>query len=266
MPYLYANGIRLSYERSGSGESVLLIMGSGAAGRVWTMHQTPALHRAGFETIVFDNRGIAPSDVPPGKYSLAQMVADTKGLIDALDLAPCRLVGLSLGALIAQELAVRHPESVHSAVLVATRSRADALRRAQTLADRAQTRADAPVPASYRALNTALLMLSPTTLNDDDSAATWLEVFELAGDPDGSGGQAWVDLDMDRREELRRITVPCRVVAFADDLVAPVHLAAEVADAIPNCDLVTIANAGHLGHLERPEEVNAAIVEFLQKY
>lgn len=266
MPYLHANGIRLSYERSGRGESVLLIMGSGAAGRVWTMHQTPALHRAGFETVVFDNRGIAPSDVPPGKYSLEDMVADTKGLIDALDLAPCRLVGLSLGALIAQELAVHHPESVHSAVLIATRARSDAIRRAQTLAERAVDQDGVRLPPAYRALNTAIQMLSPTTLNDDASAATWLEIFELSGDADSTGGQAWVDLDVDRRAELGRITVPCRVVAFADDLISPVHLAAEVADAIPDCDLVTIPDAGHLGHLERPEEVNSVIVEFLEKY
>ncbi|MET7302219.1 alpha/beta hydrolase [Embleya sp. NPDC005575] len=266
MPYLHANGIRLSYERSGRGESVLLIMGSGAAGRVWTMHQTPALHRAGFETIVFDNRGIAPSDVPPGKYSFADMVADTKGLIDALDLAPCRLVGLSLGALIAQELAVRHPESVHSAVLIATRARSDAFRRAQTLADRSVAQDGVRLPPAYRALDTAMLMLSPTTLNNDAAAAMWLEVFELAGDADASAGQAWVDLDVDRRAELGRIDVPCRVVAFADDVIAPVHLAAEVAEAIPNCDLVTIPDAGHLGHLERPEEVNSVIVEFLEKH
>src|SRR4051794_40733889 len=112
MPFVSANGIRLAYQRSGRGEPVLLIMGSGAAGRVWTMHQTPALNRAGYETVVFDNRGIAPSDAPPGKYSLADMVADTKGLIEALDLGPCRVVGTSMGAMIAQELAIGSPHLV----------------------------------------------------------------------------------------------------------------------------------------------------------
>src|ERR1700758_3596838 len=104
MPYVFTNGIRLAYERSGRGERGLLIMGSSAGGRAWTMHQTPALAQAGYQAITFDNRGIPPSDVPPGRYSLADMVADTKGLIEALDAAPCRLVGVSMGALIAQEL------------------------------------------------------------------------------------------------------------------------------------------------------------------
>jgi predicted alpha/beta hydrolase len=81
MPYLTTNGIRLSYERSGRGESVLLVMGSGAAGRVWTVHQTPALNQAGYEIVTFDHRGISPSDVPPGKYTLEEMVTDTAELI-----------------------------------------------------------------------------------------------------------------------------------------------------------------------------------------
>ncbi|WP_406289183.1 alpha/beta fold hydrolase [Embleya sp. NBC_00896] len=266
MPYLHANGIRLSYERTGRGESVLLIMGSGAAGRVWTLHQTPALNQAGYETVTFDNRGIAPSDAPAGKYSLEDMVADTTGLIEALDLGPCRIVGLSLGALIAQEIAAHHPHMVRSAVLIASRARSDAIRRAQTEADRAMQESAGSSPPAYRALNTAIQMLSPTTLNDDDAAAMWLEILELSGDVDTADGQAWVDLAGDRRAELRKIVAPCRVVSFADDLIAPPHLAAELAECIPNCDLVEIPAAGHLGHLERPEEVNSAIIEFLDKY
>src|ERR1043166_2545816 len=105
MPHVFTNGIRLSYERSGRGERVLMIMGSSASGRAWTLHQTPALAEAGYQAITFDNRGIPPSDVPPGKYSLADLVADTRGLIEALNAAPCRIIGVSLGALIAQELA-----------------------------------------------------------------------------------------------------------------------------------------------------------------
>jgi pimeloyl-ACP methyl ester carboxylesterase len=69
----------------------------------------------------------------------------------------------------------------------------------------------------------------------------------------------------DRREALRGVTVPCRVIAFADDVMSPPRLGAEVADAIPDCDLVEISRCGHLGHLERPAEVNAAIIEFLDK-
>jgi pimeloyl-ACP methyl ester carboxylesterase len=59
--------------------------------------------------------------------------------------------------------------------------------------------------------------------------------------------------------------VPCRVIGFSDDLMCPPHLCAEMADAIPDCDYVEIASCGHLGYLERPDEVNSAIIEFLDK-
>ncbi len=239
-------------------------MGSSAAGRVWSLHQTPALTRAGYQAITFDNRGIPPSDVPPGRYSLADMVADTKGMIEALDAAPCRIVGASLGAMIAQELALSAPHLVRCAVLVATKARSDAIRAAQGRADRALLESGIKLPADYQAVAVAHEMLSPVTLNDDSAVSLWLETFQLSGS-DTSHGQAWIDTDVDRREALRKVTVPCRVIAFSDDRITPMHLAAEVAEAIPDCDFVEIPGCGHFGYLERPSEVNSAITEFLDK-
>jgi pimeloyl-ACP methyl ester carboxylesterase len=263
MPFVTTNGVRLAYERSGQGENVLLIMGTGAAAHVWTMYQTPALHKAGYATVIFDNRGISPSDAPPGKYALEDLVADTKGLIEALDLAPCRIVGLSLGALIAQELAIDHPQLVHSAVLIATRARTDVIRRAQTAAELALLESGIRLPAEYEAVASVQQMLSPATLNDDEAISSWLAVFEQTRGRDTGGGQSWIDTSADRRAALAAVKVPCRVISFTDDLVTPPHLGAEVAAAIADCDEVRIPGCGHLGHLERPDEVNAAIIGFL---
>ncbi|MEU9900566.1 alpha/beta fold hydrolase [Streptomyces phaeochromogenes] len=266
MPYVHSNGIRLAYERAGRGESVLFIMGSAASRRQWDMHQTPALQESGYTTITFDNRGIPPSDAPPGKYALADMVADTKGLIEALDLGPCRIVGTSMGSMIAQELAIRHPQLVHAAVLMATRARSDAYRRASAAADRVLSESGVRLPPEYRAVNSVLQMLSPQTLNDDAAVASWLEIFELAGSGAAvAEGQEWIVTDENRLADLSRIAAPCRVIAFSDDVATPAYLGAEVADAIPDCDLVEIPGCGHLGHLERPEPVNQAIVEFFDK-
>jgi pimeloyl-ACP methyl ester carboxylesterase len=266
VPYLDTNGIRLSYERTGRGEDVLLVMGQNAAGHVWDMHQTPALHRAGYRTTTFNNRGVAPSSCPPGRYTLADLAADTRGLIETLDLAPVRIVGTSLGAMVAEELAIHSPELVRCAVLVATRPRTDAVRRARLLADRALAERGIRLPARSQAVDTVERMLSPATLRDDATAATWLEVFEFAAEAGDAGGQLWAETTDDRRPALSTITAPCRVIAFADDLVAPPYLAAETAEAIGDCDLVEIPHCGHLGYLERPDEVNTAIVEFLDKH
>ncbi len=122
------------------------------------------------------------------------------------------------------------------------------------------------MPPGFSAPTTVLQMFSPRTLNDDAAVSLWLDVFELSGDTGGASGQDWVDVGADRRELLRGITVPCRVIAFTDDLICPPHLAAEVAESIAGCDFVEIGGAGHLGNLERPDEVNAAIIEFLGKF
>lgn len=266
MPYVHSNGIRLAYERSGQGKTVLFIMGSAASRRQWDMHQTPALREAGYETVTFDNRGISPSDAPPGKYALGDLVADTKGLIEALDLAPCRIVGTSLGSMVAQELAISEPQLVRAAVLMATRARSDAYRRASSAADRVLRESGLRLPPEYRAVNSVLQMLSPQTLNDDAAVASWLEIFELAGNREAvAEGQQWIDTDRNRLADLGRIAAPCRVISFTDDVATPAYLGAEVADAIPDCDLVEIPGCGHLGHLERPEPVNQAIVEFFDK-
>jgi pimeloyl-ACP methyl ester carboxylesterase len=266
MPYISSNGIRLAYERTGRGEPVLMIMGQAAGGNVWTMHQVPALNKAGYEAITFDNRGVPPSDVPPGDYSLADLVADTVGLIEALDIGPCRLVATSMGAFVATELAVSRPDLVTCCVLMAFRARADAFRRGLSAGERALTRSDIQLPAAYDAPISVFQMFSPATLNDDAAVSMWLEIYEISAARRASAsGQDGIDLTSDRRDVLRAVPVPCRVIAFSDDLMCPPYLCAEAAEAIPDCDYVEISSCGHLGYLECPDEVNSAIIEFLDK-
>lgn len=89
------------------------------------------------------------------------MVADTKGLIEALDLGPCRIVGYSMGAMIAQELAIEAPHLVRSAVLMATRARSDAMRRAMLESEQLMRENRVQLPPKYEAVRTVLEMLSP---------------------------------------------------------------------------------------------------------
>ena len=266
MPFVSTNGIRLSYERTGRGEPVVMIMGQAAGGNVWSIYQVPALKNAGYEVITFDNRGMPPSDVPPGDYSLADLVTDTVGLIEALGAVPCRLVATSLGAWVATEVAAIRPDLVRSCTLMAVRARADAVRRAVSAGERALTARGVKLPPSYEASVAVLQMFSPATLNDDATISAWLDIYELsAARRAAARGQDAIDLSSDRRDRLRAVSVPCRVIAFADDLMCPPHLAAEVAEAIPDCDYVEISSCGHLGYLEHPDEVNSAIIEFLDK-
>ncbi|MFJ2773999.1 alpha/beta fold hydrolase [Streptomyces sp. NPDC087300] len=265
MPLIKVNGINLNYEESGpsSGPPVLLVMGSGSGGRAWHLHQVPALTAAGYRVITFDNRGIPPTDECGDGFTIDDLVGDTAGLIEALGIGPCKLVGTSLGARVAQELMLARPGLVERAVLLATRGRADALRAALGRAEVELYDSGAELPPAYEAAVQAMQNLSPRTLNDPEQVRDWLDVFELTR-RSGPGHRAQLGLnsEQDRLAAYRDIAVPCLVVAFQDDLLTPPSLCREVAEAIPGAGFDVVPDCGHYGYLERPEEVNKRVIEF----
>ena len=101
----------LAYEVAGSGDPVLFIAGTGGAGRTWHIHQVPAFVAAGYRCITFDNRGIGATE-NTGGFSTVQMLADTIGLIEEVAGGPARVVGMSMGGFIAQELMLARPDLV----------------------------------------------------------------------------------------------------------------------------------------------------------
>ena len=119
--------MNLAYDDRGSGEPVLFIAGRGGAGRTWHLHQVPAFQRAGYRVITFDNRGVGATENAQG-FTTEQMVGDTAALIEKLDAGPVRIVAVSMGSFIAQELMFARRDLVSAAVLMATRGREDRTR------------------------------------------------------------------------------------------------------------------------------------------
>lgn len=123
MPYSNVNNINLYYEERGSGEPLLLLMGITAPGAVWEKHAV--YWDQHFRCILTDNRGVGLSDKPAGPYTTAQMADDYAGLLDFLNISKVKVVGVSMGSTIAQQLALRHPEKVKSMVLMCPWARCD---------------------------------------------------------------------------------------------------------------------------------------------
>ncbi|MDU0293225.1 alpha/beta fold hydrolase [Saccharothrix longispora] len=259
------NGIRVNYEERGSGEPVLLVMGSGASGRAWHLHQVPALVAAGYRVITPDNRGIPPSEVSADPFTVHDMVADLVGLIEHLGIGACRLVGTSLGAYIVQELALARPDLVTQAVLIATRARDDVFRTALTRAEVELAESGTRLPVRYQAAIRAMRNLSRRTLEDDTTARDWLDLFELSPQ-DGLGYLSHLALNPmpDRRAAYRAISTSCLVIGFDEDLVLPWRLGREVADLIPGARFELVEGCGHYGYLENPMVVNRHIIDFFR--
>jgi pimeloyl-ACP methyl ester carboxylesterase len=116
MPAIEVNGIQLSADERGEGETVVFVCGTGQPAVMWE-NLRAELDAAGFRTITFDNRGILPSAVPEPPYRMQDLVDDAIGVIEHFAAGPCHLVGASLGANIVSSVAQRRPDLVTSAVM-----------------------------------------------------------------------------------------------------------------------------------------------------
>lgn len=118
IPTISANGIGIYYERSGSGPRLLFLNGSGSTLAASSLLLAPIAKR--FDLVAHDQRGLGRTDVPPGPYSMADYAADALALLDAIGWDTCRVVGISFGGMVAQELAVTAPGRVERLALCCT--------------------------------------------------------------------------------------------------------------------------------------------------
>ncbi len=274
MPLAAVNGISLNYQVKGdrakgtdikgAAPLIVLIMGTGSPGRVWELHQVPALVAAGYRVCTFDNRGIAPSSEAAGGMTIDDLVGDTAALIELLDEGPALVAGTSMGARVAQELALARPDLVRKAVFMAGHGRLDQFQKTLSIGEHELDAGGVNLPPKYEAALTAVMNLSPATLADVNAARDWLDLFEFTGGSVSPGvrAQRAMDHDFNRLQAYRGIKVPCLAIGFADDRMIPPYLSREVAQMIPAARYQEIPDTGHFGYLERPEAVNKVLLEF----
>jgi pimeloyl-ACP methyl ester carboxylesterase len=268
MPSADIGGVSLNFDVAGDGDPVLLVCGTGQPAFTWSMFQVPALVDAGYSVVTYDNRGVAPSESPPPPYSVPQMVADAAGLLEHLGLERVRVAGLSLGAMITQELALARPDLVRCAVMMGTMGRQDVFRRAVIQSWLDLDNSGVKFPRLHEVVTSAYSLFAPDTLCDEARMQQFIDISLAMPAWEGPGrlGQHLADQGYDDRlKDLAGITVPCTVIAFEHDVLTPPLLCREVADAIPDCHYVEIPNTGHFGTAENPDPVNAALLEAFAK-
>ena len=267
MPTARVNDIELFYQETGdpASEPLLLIMGWGGDHTAWAF-QMPALAES-YRVIAPDNRGSGQSDQPDFPYSITGMADDVAGLLAELGVARAHVCGASMGGMIAQELALRHPERVRTLQLHCTLARPDAygtllvetLLRVHAREDREEwARAMLPWIICRKTVRErpefVQLMLQRALDNPYPTSYTGLR------------RQAEAIGAHDTLERLGAIRVPTLITVGTEDILVPPAFSREIQDRLPEASLVLVPDAGHVHFLEQPQAFNDAMLGFLAKH
>ncbi|ASJ76296.1 alpha/beta fold hydrolase [Granulosicoccus antarcticus] len=261
MPLQPVDGIAIHYEQHSSSAdtsaaTILLLHGLGSSTLDWS-EQIPALLPV-YDVLVVDLRGHGQSDKPTGPYSIRQMAND---IARALELSKLHVVGLSMGAQIALQLALDHPDIV--ATVTAVNSPADMKPR----------RVRDKLAVMQRKLLVRLLgmrlvgqVIAGRLLPGDEFAERRQLFANRWADNDPASYRASLNaiLDWDITPELSHISQAILVIAASDDYT-PLAWKQRIVELAPNALMVVIENSRHAIPVERPQAFNAALLEFLSR-
>jgi 3-oxoadipate enol-lactonase len=260
-----ANGQELYFEVHGEGPPLVLIMGIGYDARLWTLAQVPALAHT-FQVVIFDNRDAGRSSKAVAPYTIADMADDVAALMDALDITRAHLLGLSMGGMIAQEFALRHPDRLHRLVLsgcgaAPARVAFDPIRTWNWV--KANDKGG-EVFASQQ----FTWLFSTAFLRNPEAVQQTISLLSSNPDPIGPEAynrQAQAYLRHDAFDRLADIESPTLVIVGEQDLLTPPWICREVAERIPGSRFEIIKGDGssHVVAIERPDEFNHLVTSFL---
>ncbi|WP_323014554.1 3-oxoadipate enol-lactonase [Devosia sp.] len=252
------NGVLLSYRLAGrAGAPELVFINSlGTDARIWD--DVIALLGGHYHILSYDKRGHGLSDSPAGAYGLDGHLDDLAGLLDHVGMTRPALCGVSVGGLIAQGFALRHPERVAALVLCAAAPRfGDAAGWAARIE---AVRAGGPGAIADAVMER---WFSPGFRhNRADDLAGWKNLF-LRTDPAGYIATCATLRDTDLTTRIGAIAAPTLVVAGEEDRAIPLADVHALAGAIPGARFTALAGAGHIPGIEQPEALAALMTDFL---
>jgi len=269
MPHAENGAARIHYEESGSGEPLLLVMGFGLSAQAWApMLPLLSNHR----TIVYDNRGTGESTGPMDDLTIAVFAADAAAVLQAAGVQTAHVHGQSMGGMIAQQLALDHPELVHSLALGATspapiRFFPDDMQAVLDLYAGVALFATEP----DRAIDIVLpVVFSPEYLQDNPSMRQMYLELSTTGAPSPDAVEATIraigDLTTGRAfdivDRLGEIHAPTLVQHGSADRIIPVQAGRYIAEHIGGAEYQELAGAGHIYMMEQPMESLSRLLGF----
>jgi 3-oxoadipate enol-lactonase len=256
-------GIRVNYEIIGkSGRPVVVLSHSlGTSMEMWDPQIKVLTSR--YQVLRYDTRGHGGTDAPAEAYSLAQLGSDVVGLLDALDIDKVHFVGLSMGGMIGQFLALNHGNRLKSLVLCDT---------AAIIPPEAQSiwqeRIDTARTKGLQALVESTLerWFTPPCLEKNPPEVRHIRKLFLATPLAGYIGCSEAIRDLNYLERLSEITIPTLIIVGRDDPGTPVEAAQLMHQHITGSELVVLSTAAHLSNVEQPHAFNQALTQFLHQH
>lgn len=264
MPKHRINGLDMFYDIGDGGQPLVLISGVSSDHTGWKLTQLPHFSAAGCRCLLFDNRDVGQTgESPLASYGTEQFASDTAELIRHLGLGPTHIVGASMGGMIAQQLALHHPDVVRSLTLVCTSARPDAY-----MKDVIESWKNAAANLSREAfLQDRMPWLFTHRFYEKTEIAEAYRKRVLSNpipQPVASfQRQCDSILGHDTTALLPAIRVPTHVIVGAEDLLIPPRHSRRLAELIPNARLTIVPETGHCLFWESTVEFNRAVLDFL---
>jgi 3-oxoadipate enol-lactonase len=253
MPLLRAGEIELDYERRGSGPPLLLIMGMSGTTLHWGEPFLSELDEH-FELILYDHRGVGASSRLQGELTIAEMADDAAGVLAALELDSAHVLGISMGGMIAQELALAHPDRVRTLTIGCSYCGGEGS--ALTAPEVLQRLTEGMLSGDReRAVRASWQANVSATMADDPEAYARFQAIaaQRAVAVPVIMAQMQACSDHDTHARLGQLSMPTLVIHGSDDEMLAVHNGQLLASRIPGSRLEILEDVGHLFFWERPE-------------
>jgi 3-oxoadipate enol-lactonase len=255
MPFLVRpDGCRLWYEARGPVHASVLILLEGMGGDIPGWRRSIPRLAERHRVVAFDFRGNGRSGAPDAPMTIATLADDTVALLDQVGARRAHVYGMSMGGMVAMELALSRGERVRSLVLAATHA-------GPARASAAVARRPVPKDRPYLALYSERF-----AAEHPDHVAEDILVGSQSPQPANVGRRQWEAMQAwDAWDRLRDIRAPTLILHGTEDGLVGVENARRLAAAVPGAELVLLEGAGHLYHSEQPEAADRAVLVFLDR-
>jgi len=257
-----ANGITMHYEREGPQSAPVVTLSHSLATDLSMWDPQAAVLKSGYQVLRYDTRGHGGTDAPEGPYTLEQLADDARALLKALGVPKTHFMGISMGGMIGQVLALRDPGMLQSLILCDTSSRIpeEALPIWEERIGLAQKQGmDALVESTVERWFTASFRQKPNP--GLEKTRTMIRTTPVKG----YVGCSRAIMRLNLTERLTEITLPTFIVVGEEDPGTPVAASQVIHEQIKGSELLILKSAAHLSNIEQQDAFNTAVVGFLRR-